>query len=234
MQEDFFTQLRRSISHERLEAYRQRRTDSDDLNLYAHYAWNIALSESLYPALQGLEVSIRNSIHDAASERFKTEYWFDDISLLYPPEKESVRKAKETLIKSKKPLDVGRIIAELNFGFWTSLFDVRYEQRFWPWLLKPVFPSMPRTERTRKTLSQRLNKIRQLRNRIFHHEPIWHWRDLRRQHAELLEAIYWINPAMMKFVKELDRFPVILEKGYDGYKQGILQLTHHGKPEFRG
>lgn len=226
MQEDFFTQLRKSISHERLEAYRQRRADSDDLNLYAHYAWNIVLSESLYPALQGLEVSIRNSIHDAASERFNTEYWFDDSGFLYPSEKESVQKAKEILIKSKKTLDAGRIIAELNFGFWTSLFDVRYEQRLWPWLLKPVFPSMPRTERTRKTLSKRLNKIRQLRNRIFHHEPIWHWRDLRGQHAESLETIYWINPAMMKFIKELDRFPVILEKGFDGYKQGIVQLIN--------
>ena len=231
MQEDFFIQLRKSISHERLDAYRQKGTDLDEANLYAHYAWNIALSESFYPALQGLEVAIRNSIHDAATERFKTEYWFDEGKILHPAEFESVRKAKDILTKSNKPLDAGRIIAELNFGFWTSLFDVRYEQRLWPWLLKPVCASMPRTIRTRKTLSKKLNKVRQLRNRIFHHEPIWYWQDLSRQHAELLETIYWINPAMMGFVKGLDRFPEVLKRGVEGYKQTIIQLSLVGKQE---
>jgi hypothetical protein len=76
MQANFSDQLRRAISHERLDAYRQRGSSSDDAELFAHYAWNMALSESLYTPLQCLEVSLRNSIHDAASAQFKTDAWF--------------------------------------------------------------------------------------------------------------------------------------------------------------
>jgi hypothetical protein len=43
MQANFSDQLRRAISHERLDAYRQRGSSSDDAELFAHYAWNMAL-----------------------------------------------------------------------------------------------------------------------------------------------------------------------------------------------
>ena len=72
MQANFSDQLRRAISHERLDAYRQRGTSNDDSELFAHYAWNMALSESLYTPLQCLEVCLRNGIHDAATAYFKT------------------------------------------------------------------------------------------------------------------------------------------------------------------
>jgi hypothetical protein len=57
MQAKFSDQLHQSISHERLDAYRQRGSSSDYTELFAYYAWNMALSESLYTPLQCLEVS---------------------------------------------------------------------------------------------------------------------------------------------------------------------------------
>jgi hypothetical protein len=224
MQANFSDQLRRAISHERLDAYRQRGTSNDDSELFAHYAWNMALSESLYTPLQCLEVSLRNGIHDAATAYFKTDIWFDMPGVLYPPEFNKVQEAKGTLLKSKKPLDAGRIIPELTFGFWTSLFDVRYEKILWPWLLKPVVPNMPRHIRTRKNLSKRLNRVRTLRNRIFHHEPIWHWRDLQSQHTDTLEGITWVNPAMVAFVEQFDRFEEIYKNGICEYRKIISAL----------
>lgn len=222
MQEDFSGLLRKAISHERLEAYRQRGTDGSDLNLFAHYAWNIALCESLYPALQGLEVALRNSIHDAATASYRTEFWFDDPRVIpHPREQDTVRKAKETLARDRKPHEAGRVVAELSFGFWTSLFDVRYEQILWPRLLKIVFPFMPRHIRTRKTLSKQLHRIRHMRNRVFHHEPIWHWRDMAQQHTDLCEAIGWINPAMLEMIKVLDRFTEIHRQGARPYEKAL-------------
>lgn len=220
----FSDQLRRAISHERLDAYRQRGTSNDDAELFAHYAWNMALSESLYTPLQCLEVNLRNSVHDAATVHFKTDTWFDLPGVLYPQEINKIQEAKGTLGKGKKPLDSGRIIPELTFGFWTSLFDVRYEKILWPWLLKPVVPNMPRHIRIRKNLSKRLNRVRTLRNRIFHHEPIWHWRDLQSQHTDILEAITWVNPAMRVFVEQFDRFEVIYKNGIDEYRKIINAL----------
>jgi len=225
MQGDFSALLIKAISHERLGAYRQRGTDGSDLNLFAHYAWNIALCECLYPALQGLEVALRNSIHDAAATTYRTEFWFDDPRVVgHQREQDTIRKAKETLARDRKPLEAGRIVAELSFGFWTSLLDVRYEQVLWPRLLKIVFPFMPRPIRTRKMLSKRLHPVRHLRNRVFHHEPIWHWRDLVQQHNELLEAISWINPAMLEMIKVLDRFPDVRQQGVQTYERAIGAL----------
>lgn len=224
MQANFSDQLRRAISHERLDAYRQRGTSNDDAELFAHYAWNMVLSESLYTPLQCLEVNLRNSIHDAASAQFKTDTWFDLPGVLSLQEINKVHEARTTLIKGKKPLDAGRIIPELTFGFWTSLFDVRYEKILWPWLLKPVVPNMPRHIRIRKNLSKRLNRIRTLRNRIFHHEPIWHWHDLQSQHTDIIETITWVNPAMSVFVEQFDRFKRIYKNGIGEHRKIITAL----------
>jgi hypothetical protein len=223
MQANFSDQLRRAISHERLDAYRQRGSSSDDAELFAHYAWNMQLSESLYTPLQCLEVCLRNGIHDAATSHFKTDAWFDLSGVLLSQELYKVQEAKGALLKGKKHLEAGRIIPELTFGFWTTLFDVRYEKVLWPWLLKPVVPTMPRQIRVRKNLSKRFNRIRILRNRIFHHEPIWHWRDLPTQHAELLEAINWVNPAMRQFMDPFDRFTEVFNNGLIECRQFVLE-----------
>jgi len=73
-------------------------------------------------------------------------------------------------------------------------------------------------------LSKRLHPVRHLRNRVFHHEPIWHWRDLVQQHNELLEAISWINPAMLEMIKVLDRFPDVRQQGVQTYERAIGAL----------
>src|SRR5713226_1420752 len=230
MQGDFADLLQKAVSHERLEAYRQHGTDGSNLNLFAHYAWNIALCESLYPALQGLEVALRNSIHDAAVAAYQTELWFDDRRAIpHPREQDAVHKAKETLARDRNPLEPGRIVAELNFGFWTSLFDVRYEHILWPKLLKAVFPFMPRHIRTRKTLSKQLHRIRHMRNRVFHHEPIWYWGDLAQQHSELWETIGWISPAMLEMIKVLDRFSEVHRQGAQPYQQALMTIITPGR-----
>ena len=172
MQAELASKLKRVLSSERLAAYRQRTQGNDDLNLFCHYVWNIALSESLYPSLQALEVILRNTIHHAACGSF----------------------------------------AELNFGFLTSLLDRRYEQVLWPAIIREAFPYMPRRYRTRINLLRRFNEVRRLRNRVFHHEPIWYW-PLPDKHQRLLEAIHWIEPTMGELIAAVDRFPHVYTKG---------------------
>jgi hypothetical protein len=224
MQANTAQALTQVLSKERVHAYRGKPAQriSDD-QLFARYAWNMAISESLYPSLQLLEVTLRNTIHQAASAHFNSEYWFDLSHILQQShEKDAVLSAKKKLSQNRKPHDAGRIIAELNFGFWTSLFDRRYEQMLWPRLLQPAFPYLPRRMRTRANLSGRFHTIRQLRNRIFHHEPIWHWQNLEQQHQQTLEALAWIDPAAYAFAQTIDRFP-------DVYQHGIQPFEHQMK-----
>lgn len=181
----------------------------------------MALSESLYPVLQVLEVALRNSIHSAASHYFGRNDWYNDHHIIHSKDVGALDKAKGILTRQRKPLEPGRIIAELNFGFWTSLMDRRYEQVLWPQLIKIAFPYMPKKVRTRRVLSRRFNKIRRLRNRIFHHEPIWYWQDLPQQHEQILEAISWIEPAVKELVMTIDRFPQIYQNSLQNIEQQL-------------
>jgi hypothetical protein len=208
-----FTALRRALSHERLEGYRVSPKD-DDMILLTRCTWNIVLSEALYPALHSLEIGLRNTLHNAISGYWGDPLWFvAPIPGLAPEEVDKVEVAKQELQKARKPLEAGRMVAELAFGFWTGLLNARYESILWPRLLRTAFPGMPNSIRTRKRLSTRLNDVRRLRNRVFHHEPIWYSRRLAQQHAELLETIHWINPEIHTTVLLIDRFPEVYQNG---------------------
>ena len=76
-----------------------------------------------------------------------------------------------------------------------------------------VFIHAPRRQRNMKTLDQRWKRIRDLRNRVFHHERILHWNDLDQQHAEILEAIHWISPELAELAKTLDRYTQTRQAG---------------------
>lgn len=212
--DEHLSSLRLAVSQERLEPYKCQK-DADDLEAFGRYVWNMQISEALYPALQGLEITLRNSIHNAATDAFGGEYWMDGKrSPLKAHEQESVSKAKKRLQGNGKEITPGRLVAELNFGFWTSLLYSRYEQVLWQKLTKSAFPHVPRRMRNRKALNKRFNSIRLLRNRIFHYEPIWHWKDLTKQHTELLDTIGWISPAVRCTVTIMDRFPEVYDQGH--------------------
>jgi hypothetical protein len=134
---------------------------------------------------------------------------------LHEREKKQVEQAKEDLRKENKKVKAGHVVAKLSFGFWTSLFDVRYEhgQVLWPKLLKPTFPGLSKRQRTRTYLSRELNRIRFLRNRIFHHEPIWHWKDLSAQHASIINMTNGLSFAASKYLGIFDQFKGVYSGG---------------------
>lgn len=211
--QEFNRRFREAVSNERLDKYRQRGVCGGDENLLVHYAWNIALSESLYPILQCMEISLRNSIHDATSAAYNTPLWFDTPRLLDDHSRSNIQKAREDLQKNRKPVTAAGIIAEQNFGFWTALFNRRLEQILWPKIFRSAFPGLPKHMRTRNIIAGRLNEVRKFRNRVFHHEPIWYIQNLREKHTKILELIAWVNPAMAEFTVAIDRFPGLYSRG---------------------
>ena len=225
MQDDIAQKLRLSLSNERLEAYESRALGNGDLDTFCHYVWNLSLSESLYPVLCCVEVALRNSIHEAAKAYFGRENWFDDSGIINARfGVDSLAKTKATLQRQQKALDAHRIVAELTFGFWTSLFERRYEQILWPQIIRAAFPNMPRRERTRRHLYDRFKEIRLFRNRIFHHEPIWYWADLAEKRERTIEALGWIEPAMVDLVSVVDRFPDVYANGATSVGEGLRKV----------
>lgn len=232
-QHAYASAIRRALSDERLDAYGTGRTDDEKI---ANYLWNLALCESLYPVLHGLEVAMRNAVFGSGARVFSgvatrdVPCWLDAFPpIILPEDQPAVAAAKDRLRERGLALEPGRLVAELRFGFWTSLFDIRYEQSkiLWPRLFgaQLLDPSSPRSRRTRKQLSPLLNRIRHLRNRVFHHEPIWHWSNLASQHTMALDLIGWFNPALRATIEPWDRFRAVHGPGAAPFRSFVRSLT---------
>lgn len=200
-----------------------------------------ALCESLYPALNGLEIALRNAVYNAGAQIFSgistrdVPCWLGaNPSLFDADHEQSVIAAKLRLRDRGRALDPGRSVAELTFGFWTSLFVVRYERNkvFWPHLFgaQLLDSSSPRSIRSRKHLSPLLNRMRYLRNRVFHHEAIWHWGDLVQQHSAAVDLIGWFSPALRATIEPGDRFQMVHTAGPGPHLQRVLSLMVKAYP----
>lgn len=206
--------IKEIISHERFNSCRF--NGSQDHETLAVAKWNAALSEALYPCLQALEVGYRNRAHQEIAVFAGGENWILSPTFLKLPEQEMVGSAKQSLIDRGKNLTVGYLIAELRFGFWTSLADSRYE-RMWPKIIKKMFPMMPNTIRSRPEISKRLNSVRSLRNAVSHHHSIWHWADLEQKHKDIRSLLAWIDPVYAKWIYQHDRFPSVFAAKHAGF-----------------
>jgi len=203
--------LERILSPARLSGYKTNYALQLNKEPIILYRWNIILSELLYPLLNVIEVALRNAIHTAIASHFNNENWLLDNWFLAEEEGREIQKQARYL-QYRNQLDVGHLIAELNFGFWTGLLDRRYEhkQLLWPTLLRATFPYLE--NRKIHLIRKSFNKIRRLRNRVSHYEPIWHWQDLPQQHDQIIEVIRWIEPELIKLL-EVGRFLEVYRLG---------------------
>jgi len=71
--------------------------------------------------------------------------------------------------------------------------------------------------RTRSQIFHRFNDIKDFRNRVSHHEPIWD-RDLESAHRRVLDTLGWINMGLANAIRGLSPFDEVLEKGPSGYR----------------
>ena len=221
-------QLRAAISPERLDAFHL--AGDDDAAVLARYAWNLALGMAFTPVLHLFEVTLRNAI-DGAGHRVVgvparhggVPSWLDAVpSVLHPTQEQAVGAAREELRRRGKQRSAGRLIAELNLGFWMHMFDPFYDQGagrhgrgllLWTTAnLKTAFPNVPAAGRTREAIRNRVDAIRRFRNRVSHHEPIFAL-DLVAIHAEVTAALRWMNADAARAVECFDRVRAVHAAG---------------------
>jgi len=181
--------LEASISRERLKKYLDATGDHlpSALDLYER---NMRLSEAFYTPLQGLEVCLRNKL-DAQLEAIYGPLWLTDHTAA--PLDDHMRSFVNDAIAGLPANPTrGQIVAELRFAFWVGLLGKKYDNSLWRAGCFKVFTAPG--GRPRKTVHGRMNAIRRFRNRVAHHEPIFH-KDLAAVHCEILEAVAWMCPA---------------------------------------
>jgi len=222
--------LRSVLSAERLSAYALPE-DADEVDTVARYLWNLALCSALQPALHTLEITVRNRLFNISRRIVdETKLSFDKIPcwldarppLLADRERQAVEKAKETIATRSSPMTEGRLVSALGFGFWVSLCKRSYEQgaggpRLWPELATRGFPHLPRTQRTRSQVFHALDPLRDLRNRVSHHEAVWD-RKLDRSHRDIVETIGWINRDLAATLQAHSPLPAVLDRGVAGFR----------------
>lgn len=177
---------------------------------YKLYQANIELSETFYPVLAVLEVCLRNAINEKLKTYFNDLFWFRNF---LPAEFQPfVMDAEQKIRTQNKNITPDRIIAELNFGFWNRLFNRHYTRLLWK-PLRIIFPNTPKHLRQRDTIADALYRIRRLRNRVYHYEPIFrNLNDLEHEYKEMLTFLIWLDHDLPKLIDGIDRFNGILNK----------------------
>lgn len=189
--------LERTISAARLSRYLRARADNLDAAIEL-YERNTRLAEALYTTLQGLEVTLRNTIDSHMRVTYGDD-WL--ISGAAPLQAAAVEAVEETSgrIRSSKHDD---LVAELKFSFWVGLLGHKYDDNTWRAAIHLGFRATG--PKQRKLVHRRMNALRRFRNRVAHHEPIYD--RAAQMHAEAIEAIGWMCADTSRWVAHCSRF----------------------------
>jgi len=204
------------LCSERMSTYVKPKDGDDRSAALGRYLWNSALCEALYPSLNALETSYRNSMHAALTAEKGTDAWYDLPDLLQGQAVADVADAKR---RARRPKGPRQVIRELTFGFWTTLLNSQYDRDIAIDCLDRVFPHLPKAQRQRRIVSRRFEQVRRLRNNVFHHEDVWHWSDLTQQWKDVYEAIGWIDPLYAELTRRSDRFGTIQGRGWKPHQE---------------
>lgn len=170
------------------------------------YAWNVEASASLWGGFHLLEVIMQNSIHGRLTHYFgREDWWF--AARLTSGDMTTLERAVYDLDRTKgASWGTGHLIAELNFGFWVGLLANRYHAELWEPAICKAFPHFGGR---RGEVHAALERLRKLRNRVAHHEPIFS-RDLGLDHQQILAILRYINPEVALFNQSHSRLPAVL------------------------
>jgi hypothetical protein len=233
--------LERSLSRERLQAYRLP-DDRDERDGLARYVWNLALAGALLPSMHALEIAFRNEINRAAvrltasrTGRYgRVASWLDARpGMLLPHEAEKVERAKTQLGAGPRSQTEGHLVAKLDFGFWVALCREPYADsraagpRLWPRALDLAFRHRPATVTTRSQIFHQFDRIRKFRNRVAHHEPIWD-RGYAAEHAHVLESLAWMSPKLAEALRHTSPAPAAFEAGPAAFRTHAERLLGGG------
>jgi len=160
------------------------------------YKLNLVISKNMYIPLSVLEVSIRNAVNNHFSQFYGNGWLLNEARFLQRDAIRKIIEAKGRIEARNEILTSEKLVAELSFGFWTSLFQQPYDNVLRFTNLKQIFSNLPKRDDRivdRKYISAQLNLIRAFRNRIFHYEKIVtkpKFKDIEENVYEILEYLH--------------------------------------------
>jgi hypothetical protein len=204
--------LRQTISAPRFQTYLEAAGFKED-GAMALYLWNAAMGQSFHFPLQAVEVALRNAVNAALCAEFGPDWWSDRscraaLKLERCAEIDKAAQRIRRIYRCAPHTD--QVVASLMFGFWAAMLKKRYNARAWNKHVSLSFPRCPMSFGI-KEVSQTANEIQDLRNRIFHHEPLIK-RDLSGDYAGIIKMLGWICPQTRDWVRRTSSVPTMLRQ----------------------
>lgn len=251
------------ISNSRLSSYQHILKITDQNQILRAYYWNIALSSSIYPLIQTLEITLRNAIDQAVRNHhqpitqynkpsFKNDpYWFENIlrdvqdtkisrmnatkksrwlnaqgqRIRFTSGEDAVNKARLEVNRYRTQVHAEDILSRMTFGFWTTFLSNDFQNALthhllWPNLLSEVFPNAP-LGTSRSDIEQQFTFVREFRNRLSHHEPVWKfYTTLPNGQLDYTHPIYGLNPSLNLLKIQYDKMLTLIKwMSIDTYNQ---------------
>lgn len=183
-------------------------TNSDAVAALELYKWNLDVSCSLLAPLHVCEVTIRNAIAEAIELTYGTS-WYQEESFrisLSDPRAPHFSPRRELITQRSRHTTSGKIIADMKFAFWQNMFTARHDGPIWNAHLRTALPNTDpnlSVQDLRRTAYHAMDTIRDLRNRIAHHEPIFA-RNIQDEFDLIKTVIGWRNSAAKGWVEKIE------------------------------
>lgn len=183
-------EIREALSLARISTY-DRAAMAGDAAAVELYAWNAQVSAAFLVPLHIVEVVTRN----AAAEGIETLYgprwpWSPGFEQSLPDTRRGYMPRRDLRDARRNQSTTGKVIPELKFVFWQKIFTARFDTRLWEPQIRGLFPNSSHKDAAtvRGQVYNDLERIRLLRNRIAHHEPIFA-RDLTADLGAIVELV---------------------------------------------
>lgn len=176
------------------------------------YLWNAKIGETFHMPIQATEIALRNRINHTLVAKFGSDWWSEPkfLALLDRERLSDIDTVKRRIINRKLSLVTDQIVAGLSFGFWTGMLQPKFNPQIWSSHLRATFPHLPTSE-SRDSLAKRAGKAAFLRNRIWHHEPVFK-SDLSLAFSEIMSLVQWLCPETHAWIRPHCRVPELLRQ----------------------
>jgi hypothetical protein len=218
-------EIKKGLSTEKLETYRQVFSCKSDHELIAVYMSMQSIMSHFFTVVQLLEVTLRNSIHQCATEQFDDPEWFKTKTISDKSKNQVTQAEHQCLDEVGAKYTTNDLVSRLPFGFWVHMLSKGYnnprdrEHNLWQFKFNQCFPNAKASEVTLNTIFQSFGTLNKFRNRLFHHEPAWKGRttsnreqvihNIIKKYQKHLEVIRYLSSSKYQLITALgfeDRF----------------------------
>lgn len=205
------------ISAPRFATYLQA-TGNHRADALALYQWNLELSAAFIVPLQICEVAVRNGVVEVLEKVHGANWpWSNGFIRSLPVPKKPWHYNPQTdlrTVAARMPT-AGKVVAELKFAFWEKTFTAGQDNRLWFPHMRTAFPGIPAARSipmARADAFAALQALRELRNRIAHHEPIF-TRDVAVEYQRIYQMVQWRNPTAAAWMDRIQKVMALISLG---------------------